>query len=346
MQDFATEWSSGDTVVVCAGKTSLLFERHLLERGQGDRIRGFFDSLGNDPFGRGLLDRSDLAAHTGWFVVATLMSSNVVEVREDLATLGVASERILDLSDVGVSSIVDWAMVERVASAIDHGADLYRDVVAAKATFDDDFFRSRAFGAQHGREYLEFDLIRPGDVVIDAGTFDGSTARTFASVVGPTGRVLSFDATTDFRLAGDDPATIEWFDRALTAETGPVVFHQYPGPVAAASFIAPIGTEGGVVVEGVSLDDVVAEHRPASVDFIKMDIEGAELDALRGAVDTIRRFRPSMALSIYHELAHHWEVPRAVLDIDPDYRLAFNHYSDMSDGSVMYFTTRGFGPRG
>jgi hypothetical protein len=55
--------------------------------------------------------------------------------------------------------------------------------------------------------------------------------------------------------------------------------------------------------------------------FIKMDIEGAELDALKGAENTIRRYRPILAVCLYHRAEDIYEIPIFVKGICPDYRL-------------------------
>ena len=61
-----------------------------------------------------------------------------------------------------------------------------------------------------------------------------------------------------------------------------------------------------------TIDKLVAELKLDRVDFIKMDIEGAEVKALNGARETIAKFHPRMALSTYHDPSHPAEVPKAV----------------------------------
>ena len=65
--------------------------------------------------------------------------------------------------------------------------------------------------------------------------------------------------------------------------------------------------------------DSILEGRP--VDMIKMDIEGSESDALDGAADTIRNFRPRMIIAAYHRTEDLFAIPEKVLAIRPDYRL-------------------------
>jgi FkbM family methyltransferase len=60
-----------------------------------------------------------------------------------------------------------------------------------------------------------------------------------------------------------------------------------------------------------TIDKLVAELNLPSVDFIKMDIEGAEVKALHGGRQSIAKYHPRMALSVYHEPDHPVEVPKA-----------------------------------
>jgi hypothetical protein len=70
-----------------------------------------------------------------------------------------------------------------------------------------------------------------------------------------------------------------------------------------------------------TIDKLVPELGLNTVDFIKMDIEGAETKALLGARETIRRFRPRMALSVYHSPQDSAEVLRIARSFRPDYNV-------------------------
>lgn len=72
------------------------------------------------------------------------------------------------------------------------------------------------------------------------------------------------------------------------------------------------------------------------ITFIKMDIEGAEYKAIKGATEMIKRCRPKLAISIYHNVEDIWELPMLILDICPDYRLYLRHYSITQAETVLY----------
>jgi hypothetical protein len=69
------------------------------------------------------------------------------------------------------------------------------------------------------------------------------------------------------------------------------------------------------------IDTLVSELKLPRVDFIKMDIEGAEQEALRGARQTLARYRPRLAISAYHKREDPLEIPALVRSARPDYRM-------------------------
>mgnify|MGYP002517000463 FL=1 len=74
------------------------------------------------------------------------------------------------------------------------------------------------------------------------------------------------------------------------------------------------------------------------VTFIKMDIEGAEMEALEGAKRTIKKNRPKLAISIYHKEDDLWEIPYYVLSRYPWSKIYMRHYSLTTNETVLYAT--------
>ena len=67
-----------------------------------------------------------------------------------------------------------------------------------------------------------------------------------------------------------------------------------------------------------------------------MDIEGSELEALKGAAETIKKWRPKLAISIYHKYEDIIEIPEYILSIVPDYSFYIRHYSSDIWETVLY----------
>jgi FkbM family methyltransferase len=80
--------------------------------------------------------------------------------------------------------------------------------------------------------------------------------------------------------------------------------------------------DGKVIdVKTISIDEFVKEENLAKVDFIKMDIEGSEDKALSGAKETLRKFKPKLAITIYHKFSDFYQLPLLIKRLNPDYKL-------------------------
>lgn len=87
----------------------------------------------------------------------------------------------------------------------------------------------------------------------------------------------------------------------------------------------------------VSLDSCIKEK----VTFIKMDIEGAEIEALKGAKNILIRDKPKLAICIYHKKEDLWEIPYYIKNLVPEYKLYIRHYSNYAHETVLYAVCEG-----
>lgn len=187
---------------------------------------------------------------------------------------------------------------------------------------------------------------RPGDVVIDCGAFLGETALHFGHDVGARGSVFAFEfEPANVRIFSEALARnptiaqrIELVPHPLWSESGIKMDFVSNGPGSRLKSIAG-ENEGVVTVSTKSIDDLVSERALDRVDFIKMDIEGAELLALQGARNTIRRFRPKLAICLYHKPSHFVEIPSLIHELVPEYRFRIGHYSLNQWETVLYAAT-------
>ncbi len=86
-------------------------------------------------------------------------------------------------------------------------------------------------------------------------------------------------------------------------------------------------------VEVDKIDNIVKQR----VDFIKLDIEGAEQDAIDGAEETIKKYKPILAICVYHNAEDWYKIPQKVLSIQSDYDIYLRHYMEGIFETVMYF---------
>ena len=71
-----------------------------------------------------------------------------------------------------------------------------------------------------------------------------------------------------------------------------------------------------------------------------MDIEGAELETLKGAEQTIRRFRPKLAICLYHRPEDFVTIPRFLDRVLPQYQFAIGHFTIHAEETVLYAWTK------
>ena len=82
-----------------------------------------------------------------------------------------------------------------------------------------------------------------------------------------------------------------------------------------------------------SIDHVLNGERAT---FIKMDIEGSEYQALLGAEQTIKKYHPRLAISLYHKPEDVLEIPYLIHKMNPDYRFIIRHYASNMTETVLY----------
>ena len=87
-------------------------------------------------------------------------------------------------------------------------------------------------------------------------------------------------------------------------------------------------------VEFVSLDKAIIEP----ITFIKMDIEGSEMRALKGAKQIITTYKPKLAICIYHKLDDLWRIPQYIHSLVPEYKFYIRHHSILYSDTVLYAT--------
>ena len=181
----------------------------------------------------------------------------------------------------------------------------------------------------------ELEPREPYEVFIDAGGYDGLTTKEFFRWCGGNGRSYCFEAdvsnidTLKCSLAGY--ADCEIVPKALWSETTVLSMHMTGNY--ASSVTEQIEGDNVQQIQAVALDDFA---RDKTVTFIKMDIEGAELEALRGAKHIIMEQHPKLAISIYHKVEDVWTIPKLLMEYYEGYKFYMRHYSFAGYDTVLY----------
>jgi FkbM family methyltransferase len=194
-----------------------------------------------------------------------------------------------------------------------------RTQIALPPTLDDQY---HPHGLPAWNNHLRF---------IDCGAFDGDTLRDFEKHGYRFEAIAAFEPDPDnFQNLSRTAARYEntvCFPCAVGANTEIVNFN------ATADTSSHVFAGKGVPVQCVRLDEALPTFAP---NLIKMDIEGAEPDALLGARSTITKYRPGLAICLYHAPEHLWQIPLLIHEWNLDYRFYIRGHAHFLMELVLY----------
>ena len=292
---------------------------------------------------------SDRYRDSACFVVTIYNGS---PVRRQLNALG--------CKNIAPSAALFWKYAEIFTphSGIDlpHKLSAYADEIrACREVLGDDDSRRELAGQLEWRYWLEDDSLPPSldptgtyfpmdlmvpsenEVFVDCGSFQGDIFPSFnAHWKGRFQHIFALEpdhqnrkvleATTK-NMGLENRVTV--IPYAVGAQTGLVSF-------ASTGTMASRIVEGGdqsFSVECRRLDDI---SWPLTPTYIKMDIEGAEPQALMGATNLLRRHHPILAICTYHRSEHLWQIPNLIHSLAPEYNLFLRRYAEECWEGVCY----------
>lgn len=186
--------------------------------------------------------------------------------------------------------------------------------------------------------YFDLEECRPGgkkEFFIDAGGFDGLTTATFMEWCGGNGYSYIFEPDERNRVSIrnnlKEISDYEIVPKALWSGTATLAMDSKGN--FASNVREKTGEDQEETIDSVAIDDFVKERE---ITYIKMDIEGAEAEALRGAARVITEQKPRLAISIYHKEKDIWEIPALLLNYCPEYQFYLRHYSFSWYDTVLY----------
>lgn len=189
---------------------------------------------------------------------------------------------------------------------------------------------------QYGIQYFDLPELRLGreEVFVDVGCFDCGTVQKFIELTnGHYRHIYSFEPDKASYTHCRNISRNKQYQRFTLSEKGlwseETTLHFSNDGTA----LSKISETGACVVETTTLDSVL---RDEDVTMIKMDIEGAELEALKGCENIIREQKPTLAISIYHKASDFLDIPAYILSLVPEYKLYYRHYSLYKYETILY----------
>ncbi len=193
------------------------------------------------------------------------------------------------------------------------------------------------YEAKHTQYFPESDILTFSDheIFIDAGAYNGATSCEFSEKVGGKydGIYLMEPDSKMFLLANDYVKLKGLHDTHFVqkgAYSTNTTLHFKSDYLSGSS---NINNDGDITIDTVTIDEMLGGERAS---YIKMDIEGAEREALIGCKKTIERYHPKLAISIYHLPDDLWKIPLMVMHKYPFYKLFIRHYTKITTETVLY----------
>jgi len=217
---------------------------------------------------------------------------------------------------------------------LNYNIDLYCSPLGVQATFCLDQYHYKADNIEI---YAE-----SNDVVIDAGACYGDTSLYFASKIGKMGTVYSFEFI---------PSNLNVFNKNIEMnpqfKSNIILCKQPLSDVCDAQCYFLDYGPGSILLENepkeydgtaktVTIDSFINSIDEKKVDFIKMDIEGSELKALIGAERVIRKHKPKLAISVYHNLEDFYKIPGWIESLNLGYKFYLGHFSTHKEETVLF----------
>lgn len=188
------------------------------------------------------------------------------------------------------------------------------------------------------KQYFEYGFYekRQDEVFVDCGAFNGISLKTFLkenentfeAYYGMEPDAANYEKLEEYieTMPEDIKKKLYITSKAAWKDDAGLQLYALHGP---GSFAADIGTER---VDTVTIDEMLNGKRAS---YIKMNIEGSEKEALAGAEQTIRKYKPKLAIAGYHRTDDFWKIPLKMKEYRDDYKIYLRSY--MNHISFVYY---------
>lgn len=188
-------------------------------------------------------------------------------------------------------------------------------------------------------QYFQKDIVpnKADEIYVDCGAYTGDDIPGFINYTeGNFKRYYAFELNAESYRQLVDSVSEQWkkyTDRFILVNKGvsdrtEAIHYSENGEGSCMS------SEGSTEGEAIALDDYFGDQGEAT--FIKMDIEGAEMQALRGADKLISQNLPKLAICLYHKTEDIWEIPLYIKQHWSEYKIYIRHHTDLLNETVCY----------
>ena len=212
--------------------------------------------------------------------------------------------------------------------------EIFLRAIKARSTQDADYLMISPY-----RQYDHPDVqVQQGDVVVEGGIFDGLSTERFAQQTGPNGKIIAFEAFPEFAKSSE--LHLSEYPWVLVEPLGLYSTDKtfYMCNNTSGSYLQENYAENAQEVHTIALDSYFSDRNLHCCDLLKLDIEGAEMECLKGALHMLNECKPKLHISLYHNAQHYFSIPIFLMNHFPDYKYYMGHSSAWYNETVLYAT--------
>ncbi len=190
-----------------------------------------------------------------------------------------------------------------------------------------ELYEEGIFKYKHGLTYLPQEVIETlkNTVFLDFGAYSGDSALMFEREYYPS-RIYSFEPVAENYNYLLETIELNNLEKVVPIQKG-IGEENYIVNFSSLGMSSCVAEEGTEKMELITVDDFVMEHN-LSIGLVKMDVEGYEFEALKGAERTIEKFKPVLLISIYHHPEELFGTKKYIQELVPDYQFKIKQLAD------------------
>lgn len=328
----------------CAEKVYILFE----ELNQWEKVKFILDNdgmkQGNTFHNKLIYSPNDYGIELNKYLIIVASGAAHI-IKKQLISIGVNERSIVEFAltnlqynptpfEIIMKNRCKYQQVYEMLSD-EKSKSVYEHLLNYKITRDISWLEE--ISDSEDEQYFDSELIKltNDEVFVDCGAYVGDTFEQFIKrTKGNYRKYICFEADSKVfqvlteKIQSNNYNNVELFNIGCWNKKTVISFKcQGSG----SSFVAETGD---YKIQADTIDNCIGCFK---VSFVKMDIEGAEIQALEGMLQTITRSNPILAISIYHSLTDFWKIPDMIKRMCPSYALYIRHYRKLSDSETICY---------
>ncbi|MDE7177485.1 MAG: FkbM family methyltransferase [Lachnospiraceae bacterium] len=312
-----------------------------------DNVLGFIDDAGNSDYcDKPVCPISDIDEEKKENCVFIITTYAINNMSRRLMENGVAARNIYFFAELLIDDIASDSFAknnEKIQKVYDLLQDdlskyIYKSIYEVYETGNIEVLSRtqgdcQYFPTEDANDCVDTFTLSEQEIFVDCGAYTGDTIEVFKKQTNDVyKKIYAFEPEInnckimENKYACDNRISIFPYGNWNNDET--LRFREGKGTT------SEIAEDGNCEIQVRKLDSVIEPED--EVTFIKMDIEGSEKEALTGGREIIKRYKPKLAICIYHKLEDLWEIPLLIHKLCPEYKLYIRNYTDRLDETVCY----------